>query len=124
MTEGVRKVMFIRRMNFSTVVVAIVIAGGTHLIVRTAVGTATAQEEKKGNDTPTSVSDNGRPPLGDQEKEAAASAAAEASVKAALPANLNATDPTIATELAKFEGSWVLVSSERKGQTTSEEKNP
>jgi uncharacterized protein (TIGR03067 family) len=36
----------------------------------------------------------------------------------------DATPPTSATELAKFEGTWVLVSSERNGQVTSEEKNP
>src|SRR5262245_31588125 len=32
--------------------------------------------------------------------------------------------PAAATELAKFEGTWVLVSSERNGLVTSEEKNP
>jgi RNA polymerase sigma factor (sigma-70 family) len=32
--------------------------------------------------------------------------------------------PTVATELAKFDGTWVLVSTERNGQATSEEKNP
>jgi uncharacterized protein (TIGR03067 family) len=32
--------------------------------------------------------------------------------------------PATATELAKFQGTWVLVSSERDGRATSEEKNP
>jgi RNA polymerase sigma factor (sigma-70 family) len=32
--------------------------------------------------------------------------------------------PTTATELAKFEGTWVLISSERDGRVSSEEKNP
>jgi uncharacterized protein (TIGR03067 family) len=35
-----------------------------------------------------------------------------------------ATPPTSATELAKFQGTWVLISSERNGQNTSEERNP
>jgi RNA polymerase sigma factor (sigma-70 family) len=40
---------------------------------------------------------------------------------AAVPAS---DPPTAATELAKFQGTWVLISSERNGQVISEEKNP
>src|SRR6516162_9002403 len=38
--------------------------------------------------------------------------------------NIVSVDSTITTELAKFEGTWALISSERNGQSTSEEKNP
>src|SRR5262249_53996371 len=46
----------------------------------------------------------------------------EAAAKVARPEDLKTSDPTIATELARFEGTWVLVSSERNGRATSEEK--
>jgi RNA polymerase sigma factor (sigma-70 family) len=116
-TEGVLRAMCIKRITIAAVVVvAIVIAGGTQLVVRTAARTATAQEQKQGDDTSPPVSDKGRPPIGDQDNEAAA--------KAARPAISNPADPTVAAELAKFEGTWVLVSSERDGQVKSEEKNP
>jgi uncharacterized protein (TIGR03067 family) len=117
--------MFVKRITIPAVALAaILIAGGTQLVVRTAWGKATAQEEAKGNGTPTPVSDHGRPSPGEHDTTAAAKAAAQAAAKAAGPANLNPSDPTIATELAKFEGTWTLVSSECNGQRTSEEKNP
>ncbi len=106
--------MFIPRRNLpAVVVVAVVIAGSAQLMVRTAMGTATAQEQRKGDDLPTPVSGKGRPLSGDQEKEAAD-----------RPARSNPADPAVAEELARFEGTWVLVSSERDGQVKSEEKNP
>jgi uncharacterized protein (TIGR03067 family) len=114
MSEGVVNAMLIPRRNVPAVVVAaIVLAGGTQLLVRTAMGTATAQEERKGDDLPTPVSGKGRPLSGGQEKEAAA-----------RPVSSNPADPAVAKELARFEGTWVLVSSERDGQVKSEEKNP
>jgi hypothetical protein len=104
---------FILRRNVPAVVVAaIVMAGGAQLMVRSAMSTATAQE-RKGDDAPTPVSHKGRPPSGDQEKAAAA-----------RPESSEPADPTVAKELARFEGTWVLVSSERDGRTKSEETNP
>src|SRR6478609_2982707 len=109
MREGVLNAMFIPRRNVPAVVVAaIVMAGGAQLIVRMPKGTAAAQEERKGDDAPPPVSDKGSPLSGDREKGAAA-----------RPANSNPADPAVAAELARFEGTWVLVSSERDGRAKS-----
>jgi RNA polymerase sigma factor (sigma-70 family) len=40
------------------------------------------------------------------------------------PSASRGPQPTAATERTRFQGTWVLISSERNGQATSEEKNP
>ena len=48
----------------------------------------------------------------------------EAAAKPDRPASSIPADPAVAAELARFEGTWVLISSERDGQVKPEEKNP
>jgi RNA polymerase sigma factor (sigma-70 family) len=78
LTEGVLNAMLIQKVKLITAVllaVAIAITGGGLLTYRLALGTAAAQEDQRGSETPVPVKSPAALPVQDPDKEAAARAA-------------------------------------------------
>jgi uncharacterized protein (TIGR03067 family) len=123
--DGVLKAVFLAKLRIAitTVIVALAVGAGTCLLCGTAtLGAVPSGDDERGAGAEIRLSQPKRAAVHWETRANEPPKTLLPREKPPAPAD-EESRPTAATERTRLQGTWILVSSERNGQTTSEEKN-